>query len=55
MKLIELDEGLGAELEKFEGTFEKHEILEIYLITEKFVKYFHHFIQVIYFFQLFFT
>jgi hypothetical protein len=55
VKLIEVDEGLGAELEKFEGTFEKHEILEIYLIIEKIVKYFHHFIQVINFFQLLFT
>jgi hypothetical protein len=29
--------------------------LEIYLIIEKIVKYFHHFIQVINFFQLLFT
>jgi hypothetical protein len=49
VKLIEVDEGLKAKLDKFEGTFEKDEILEIYLIIEKIVKYFHHFIQVIIF------
>ncbi len=32
VKLIEVDEGLGAKLEKFEGTFEKYEISEVYLI-----------------------
>ncbi len=55
MKLIEVDEGLETKLEKIEGTFEKDENLKIYLIIEKNVKYFHHFIQVINFFQLFFT
>ncbi len=55
MKLIEVDECLEAKLEKFEGTFEKDEILETYLIIEKIVKYFHYFIQVIIIFQLFFT
>jgi hypothetical protein len=49
MKLIEVDESLGAKLEKFEGTFEKHEILEIYLVIEFFLKHFHHLIQVIIF------
>lgn len=47
MKLIQVDEGLKAKLEKNEGTFEKDDNLEIYFIIEKIVKYFHHFIQVI--------